>query len=106
MSKEEGRRSKCQNLLVLGTRKEVFVFEPTEGRRTWKSSGPHFKSTSIWSRTILAALDNFVKGPAIAQSNDLGRTWSERKEPSNRGNTWTLLADGLPSIFSSNTAKA
>jgi photosystem II stability/assembly factor-like uncharacterized protein len=78
---------KMRNLIMLGTRKGIFVFESADGRRTWKSSGPHFKGTAIYhatfdprSKTMFATVDNFIKGPTIAKSRDLGKTWKEGKK--------------------------
>ena len=33
------------------------------------------------SRKMLATVDNFIKGPTVAMSRDLGRTWKEGKKP-------------------------
>jgi photosystem II stability/assembly factor-like uncharacterized protein len=73
---------------MLGTKKGVFVMESSAGRRTWKTSGPHFKGTAVYhvafdprDRTILATVDNPIKGPTVAKSGDLGRTWKEGKRP-------------------------
>jgi len=77
-----------RNLVMVGTKKGAFVFESKDGRRTWKSTGPHFKGTQIYhvtydprNKLILAAVDSFVWGPTIARSSDLGKTWKESKKP-------------------------
>ena len=79
---------RSKDLVMVGTKKGAFVFESRDGRKTWKSSGPHFKGTSIYhvtfdprNRTMLATVDSFVKGPTIAISEDMGRTWREGKKP-------------------------
>jgi hypothetical protein len=79
---------KARNLIMLGTKKGVFVLESQDGRRTWKSSGPHFKGTAIYhvtfdprSKKMLATVDSLIKGPTIASSRDLGRTWKEGRKP-------------------------
>ncbi len=75
------------NLVMVGTKKGAFVFESKDGRRTWKSTGPHFKGTQVYhvtrdrrSKAILAAVDSFVWGPTVARSTDLGKTWKESKK--------------------------
>ncbi len=89
---------KARNLVMLGTKKGIFVFESLDGRRNWKSSGPHFKGTSIFhvtfdrrNNTMLAAVDDFIKGPTIARSRDFGMTWKEGKKPPRvpRGSDWS-----------------
>jgi photosystem II stability/assembly factor-like uncharacterized protein len=79
---------KGRSVIMLGTRKGIFVLESADGRRTWKSSGPHFKGTAIYhatfdprSKTMFATIDNFIKGPTIAKSRDLGKTWKEGNKP-------------------------
>jgi hypothetical protein len=90
---------KARNIIMLGTKKGAFVFESTDGRRNWKSSGPHFKGTPIYhvtfgprSKTMLAAVDNDFQGARIAKSRDLGRTWKEGKTPPRfpKGSDWTV----------------
>ena len=75
-----------RNLVMVGTKKGAFVFESRDGRRTWRSTGPHFKGTQVFhvtydprNRSMLAAVDSFVWGPTVARSSDLGRTWKESK---------------------------
>ncbi len=77
-----------RNIVMVGTKKGAFVFESKDGRRTWKSTGPHFKGTQIYhvtydprNKLMLAAVDSFVWGPTVARSSDLGKTWKESKKP-------------------------
>jgi photosystem II stability/assembly factor-like uncharacterized protein len=76
------------NIVMVGTKKGAFVFESKDGRRSWRSTGPHFKGTQVFhvtrdprSKVIFAAVDNFVWGPTVARSTDLGRTWKESEKP-------------------------
>ncbi len=73
--------------VMVGTKKGAFVFESEDDRRTWKSSGPHFKGTEVYhvtydprNKTMLAAVDSFVWGPTVAKSTDMGRNWKESKK--------------------------
>ena len=43
---------KARTMVMLGTKKGAFVFESQDGRRTWKSTGPHFKGTSMYHVTF------------------------------------------------------
>ncbi len=90
---------------MLGTKKGAF--ESRDDRRTWKSSGFHFKGTSAYhvafdqrGGTMLAAVDNFVSCPTVAKSHDLGRIFFSR----NGGRRWSLVADGLSPTFSVSAA--
>ena len=88
-----------RNLILLGTKKGAFVFESSDGRRTWKSSGPHFKGTPVMHVThdarnglTFAAVDNSITGTTVAKSSDLGRTWKEGEAPPRfpKGEAWTV----------------
>ena len=75
-------------LLLVGTKKGAFVFSSTDGRRTWKSSGPHFRGNDIYhlsydrrNKLLLASVNNQQWGPSIARSSDLGKNWKVSKTP-------------------------
>jgi len=76
-----------RNLVLVGTKKGAFVFESRDGRRTWKSSGPHFKGTEVFhvvydqrNKAMFAAVESWVWGPTVAKSTDMGKTWKESKK--------------------------
>jgi len=88
-----------KSLVLVGTRKGAFVFESTDGRKTWKSTGPHFAGTPVYhmmldarNRTMFAAVNNDFSGSRIHTSRDLGRTWKEGKKPPRfpKGSKWTM----------------
>jgi len=77
-----------KNVILLGTKKGAFVFESVDGRRNWKSSGPHFKGIPVLhvmydprNKTAFAGVDNFFTGTYVARSSNLGRSWKEGKKP-------------------------
>ena len=77
-----------RNLLMVGTKKGAFVFESKDGRRTWKSTGPHFRGTQIYhvaydprNKLVLATVDSYVWGPTIARSADFGKMWKQSAKP-------------------------
>ena len=83
------------SLLLVGTRKGAFVFSSTDGRRSWKASGPHFLGKEIYhvvydqrNKLLLASVEDGHWGPSIARSSDLGKTWkiaNPPKYPKNSG---------------------
>ena len=73
-------------VLMVGTRKGLWVGRSDESRRDWMWSGPHFDMAEIYSclvetrggRTRLwAAPASSWLGPQIHFSDDLGETWNE-----------------------------
>jgi hypothetical protein len=75
-------------LLLVGTRKGVFIFSSKDGRRTWKVSGPHFKGRPVYHLTydkrnnlLLASVSSEQWGPSIERSFDFGETWKTTKTP-------------------------
>jgi photosystem II stability/assembly factor-like uncharacterized protein len=90
---------KHTDLVMVGTKKGAFVFESTDGRRTWKASGPHFKGTPVYhvvfdarDRTMLAAVNNDFVGSRLAKSRDFGKTWKRTAKPPRfpKGSDWTV----------------
>jgi photosystem II stability/assembly factor-like uncharacterized protein len=88
-----------KNLIMLGTKKGVFVFESNDGRRSWKTSGPRFKGAPVYhvtfdsrNRVMFAAVENIFQGPMVARSSDLGKTWKEGKKAPGfpKGSDWTV----------------
>ncbi|HHZ07941.1 MAG TPA: exo-alpha-sialidase [Rhizobiales bacterium] len=70
-------------LILVGTKKGVFIAESTDGRRSWTLRGPFCE---MWpmnhvvgdpaTGTIYGAGGNEWFGPAIWKSTDLGETWT------------------------------
>jgi photosystem II stability/assembly factor-like uncharacterized protein len=76
------------NLLMVGTAKGAFVFSSKDGRRTWKSSGPHFAGNSIYminydrrNGVLICGIEGDQWGPRVALSHDMGKTWKNAKPP-------------------------
>src|SRR5918993_1922943 len=74
-------------LILVGTRKGVFILEGDEGRRSWAQRGPlcetwpmnHVKGYAA-TGTILGAGGNECFGPAVWQSTDLGASWTHSSD--------------------------
>jgi hypothetical protein len=75
-------------LLVVGTRKGLFVFRRSSG--DWDIDGPHFNAEAIYSIGIdtrrvtprlLAGGTDSHWGPSVFHSDDLGKTWQEPSQP-------------------------
>jgi hypothetical protein len=76
------------SLLLVGTRKGAFVFSSSDGRRSWKVSGPHFRGKEIYhlaydrrNNLLLASVNDEQWGPSVARSFDLGKTWKISSAP-------------------------
>jgi len=76
-----------RNVLLVGTRKGLFVLDGDGDRRSWKVRGPlcdgwpiHDTATDPASGAILAAGGSPWYGPAVWRSDDLGETWTHSSE--------------------------
>jgi photosystem II stability/assembly factor-like uncharacterized protein len=76
-------------LLMVATRKGLWLFHGDSARRKWRADGPHYLG-HIFNhvvldprdgKTMLAAAKTGHLGPTIFRSNDRGRTWKEAKRP-------------------------
>ncbi|MDF2097204.1 WD40/YVTN/BNR-like repeat-containing protein [Aquibaculum arenosum] len=74
-------------LILLGTKKGVFIFESDYGRRSWQLRGPYCQTWPVYhvvadpgSGTLYAGAGDPWFGPAVWRSDDLGETWSHSSE--------------------------
>ena len=74
-------------LLLIGTKKGVFLVQSDAARAAWAISGPFCETWPInhavadpQTRTIYAGGGNEWFGPAVWRSNDLGATWSHSSQ--------------------------
>ncbi|HEY3921453.1 MAG TPA: hypothetical protein VGL76_05005 [Gaiellaceae bacterium] len=81
-----------KTVLLVGTRKGLFVLESNENRRDWALRGPLCESWPVYhavyepgAATIYAAAASEWHGSAIWRSDDLGETWSHSSEGLNFG---------------------
>ena len=77
----------AKTVVLLGTRKGVFLLESTETRRDWQVRGPFCESWPTYhvvhapeSGTIYAAAASEWHGASIWRSTDLGATWQQSSE--------------------------
>jgi hypothetical protein len=77
-----------KTILLVGTAKGAFIFSSSDGRKSWKVSGPHFKGNSIYhlsydgrNGTLLASVNDNHWGPSVARSTNDGKTWKLSKTP-------------------------
>ena len=76
-------------LVLVGTRKGLFVLSSDGERRRWSIEGPHFLGQIVHhamidpreGRTMLAAVRAGHLGPTVYRSEDLGATWTEAETP-------------------------
>ena len=78
-----------QTVLMVGTRKGLWVGQSDEARADWSWSGPHFDMEEVYSCMIdtrgsgprlLAGASSMWLGPRVRHSDDLGGTWAEAKD--------------------------
>lgn len=85
------RKDKTRVLVLVGTRKGVFIFESDRSRKNWRTRGPHFAGWSVHHikhdhrsgqpGAIFAGLNHDVYGANIHYSHDLGQTWQMSNGP-------------------------
>ncbi len=76
-------------LVMVATRKGLWLVHGDSARRTWRLDGPHFLGQVFNhvvldprdGRTMLAAAKTGHLGPTIFRSTDRGRSWKEAKQP-------------------------
>ena len=73
-------------LLMVGTRKGLWIGRSDEARQDWSWTGPHFPMEEVYSvmldergevPRILAGASSSWLGPQVWRSDDLGATWQE-----------------------------
>ena len=73
-------------LLVIGTRKGLFLARSRDDRATWELNGPHFPMDAVYAAAIdvrrstprlLVGATSGHWGPTVYRSDDLGTTWDE-----------------------------
>jgi photosystem II stability/assembly factor-like uncharacterized protein len=76
-----------RTLLVIGTRKGLFLLESDESRRDWEARGPFCEGWPIYhavldaqSGAIYAAAASEWHGSAVWRTTDLGETWTHSSE--------------------------
>lgn len=77
----------ARTLLLIGTRKGLFVLESNAGRTDWEIRGPYCESWPVYqvihdpaSGTIFAACASEWHGSAVWRSSDLGESWAFSSE--------------------------
>ena len=76
-------------LVLVGTRKGLFLLKSDRRRRRWSMEGPHFLGQVVNhavldprdGRTLLAAVRAGHLGPTVFRSEDRGATWKEAAQP-------------------------
>jgi photosystem II stability/assembly factor-like uncharacterized protein len=76
-------------VVLVGTRKGLFLLEGDAARRSWAMNGPYFLGQVVNhavldprdGRTLLAAVRAGHLGPTVYRSEDLGASWSEAATP-------------------------
>jgi photosystem II stability/assembly factor-like uncharacterized protein len=85
----KGATRASATLVLVGTRKGLFVLTGDTGRKTWRLSPPHFLGHIVHhavldprdGRTLVLAARAGPLGPPAFRSTDRGRTWQEASRP-------------------------
>ncbi|MEV7428556.1 exo-alpha-sialidase [Nocardioides sp. NPDC092400] len=73
-------------ILMVGTRKGLWLGRSDEARKDWEFTGPHFDMEEVYSCMVdtrgerprlLAGASSSWLGPQVRRSDDLGATWEE-----------------------------
>jgi len=90
-------------MLLVGTRKGLFILDSTDDRQTWTQRGPFCENWPImhaaWdpeARAIVAGGGNAWFGPAVWKSTDMGETWTH----SSQGMAYPEGDEGIVSVWS------
>jgi photosystem II stability/assembly factor-like uncharacterized protein len=77
------------HLVLVGTRKGVFMLRSDASRRKWTLNGPHFLGAIVYhavldprdKKTLLVACRTGHLGPTVYRSTDFGKSWTEAARP-------------------------
>ncbi|WP_372727976.1 WD40/YVTN/BNR-like repeat-containing protein [Nocardioides sp.] len=113
-----------ETVLMVGTRKGLWIGRSDEDREDWEFSGPHFDMEEVYSCLIdtrgeeprlLAGASSSWLGPQVRRSDDLGRSWQETPNgairfPEGAGasveRVWQLTAGAEPDVVYAGTEPA
>ncbi len=89
-AKRTSRSAKARGVLVMvATRKGVWLFHGDAARKSWRADGPHFLGHVVNhvvldprdKKTLIAAGKTGHLGPTMFRSTDFGKSWKEAKLP-------------------------
>ena len=73
-------------VLLVGTRKGLWIGRSDESRQDWSWTGPHFNMEEVYScmvdtrgetpRLLVGSSSSWI-GPQVSRSDDLGETWEQ-----------------------------
>jgi photosystem II stability/assembly factor-like uncharacterized protein len=98
----------ARTLLMVGTRKGLFIGTSDEARTAWEWSGPHFPMEEVYSVLIdrrgdtprlFAGASSSWLGPQVWRSDDLGDSWQETPNGAIRFPEDATLPDGSPATL-------
>lgn len=110
-----------RTVLLVGTRKGLWIGTSDEARVDWEFTGPHFDMEEVYSCMVdtrgdqprlLAGASSSWLGPQVRHSDDLGATWAETPNgairfPESTGATlervWQLVPGAEPGVVYAGT---
>ena len=82
------KSSHKSTVVLVGTRKGLFILHGDARRKTWRADGPHFLGQIVnhavqntATGTMLVAARAGHLGPTVFRSNDFGARWKEATSP-------------------------
>ena len=108
MSSIDGGIGMARTLLMVGTRKGLWIGTSDEARASWEWSGPHFPMEEVYSVLIdrrggsprlFAGASSSWLGPQVWRSDDLGASWQETPNGAIRFPEDATLPDGSPATL-------
>ena len=110
-----------QTVLLVGTRKGLWIGTSDEKREEWRFTGPHFDMEEVYSCLVdkrdgrprlLAGTSSMWLGPQVRRSEDLGASWQETAggavrfpdgADANVERVWQLVAGAEPGVVYAGT---
>jgi photosystem II stability/assembly factor-like uncharacterized protein len=108
-------------VLLVGTRKGLWIGQSDESRQDWSWTGPHFNMEEVYScmvdtrgetpRLLVGSSSSWI-GPQVSWSDDLGETWQQTPEGAIRfpddadasvERVWQLTPGAEPSVVYAGT---
>ena len=98
----------ARTLLMVGTRKGLWLGTSDEARTSWSWTGPHFPMEEVYSvmldrrsspARLLAGASSSWFGPQVRRSDDLGATWEETPNGAIRFPEGSTQPDGSPATL-------
>ncbi len=86
--------------LLVGTHKGAFIFSSDENRKKWKLAGPLLKGADVNEIILDARLEPTLYACVNSCGIYVGTSGGQVMYSRNEGDSWNILADWLPAVYS------